>query len=59
MELQGMWPDVIDYDALISTGEKCKQPEPALEVCEAMKWQDMLLAVMAYSALLSACGKGK
>ena len=54
-----MVPDVITYNALISTFEKCKQPKRALDLFEAMKPQGMVPNVITYSALISACEKGK
>jgi pentatricopeptide repeat domain-containing protein 1 len=59
MERQGVMPNVITYNALISACEKGKQPERALEVFEAMQRQGVVPGVITYSALISACGKGK
>ena len=39
--------------------EKGKQPEWALELFEAMQRQGVVPDVIAYSALISACEKGK
>ena len=52
-------PNVITHSTLISTCEKGKQPERALEVFKAMQQQGVMPNVIAYSALISACEKGK
>ena len=59
MQQQGVVPDVITYNALISTCEKGKQPQRALEVFQAMQQQGVVPDVITYSALISACEKGK
>ena len=55
MQRQGLVPDVITYNALISACEKGKQPERALELFEAMQRQGLVPNVITYNALISAC----
>merc|ERR1712224_840893 len=59
MQQQGMVPDVITYNALISTCEKGKQPEWALQALGAMQRQDIAPDVVMYKALIGACANGK
>ena len=47
-------PDVITYNALISTCQKGKQPERVLELFETMKRQGVVPEVITYNALISA-----
>ena len=54
-----MVPNVITYNSLISTCEKGKQPERALELLEAMQRQGVLPDVITYSGLISTSEKGK
>ncbi len=58
MQRQGLVPDVITYNALISACEKGKQPERALELFEATQRQGLVPNVITYNALISACEKG-
>ena len=58
MRQQGVVPDTITYNALISACEKGKQPEQALEHFEAMKRQGIVPDVIARSFLISAIEKG-
>ena len=58
MQRQGVVPDVITYNALISACEKGKQPERALQLFEAMK-QGLVPKVITNNTLISACEKGK
>ena len=44
--------------ALISADEKGTQPEQAMEMLRAMQ-QDVVPNMITYSALISACEKGK
>ena len=55
---QGLLPDGIPYDALISACGKGTQPQRALQLLEAMMHQGLLPDGITYSALVSACGKG-
>ena len=47
-------PDVITYNALISTCEKGEQLERATEIFQAMRQQGMAPNVITYNALISA-----
>ena len=55
---QGLLPDGIPYDALISACGKGTQPQRALQLLEAMMHHGLLPDGITYSALVSACGKG-
>ena len=57
MKQQGLLPNVITYNALISACEKGKQPERALELFEAMQQRGVVPNVITYSALISVCEK--
>ena len=59
MQRQGVVPDVITYNAVISACEKGKQAERALEVFKAMQWQCVVPNVITYNAVISACEKGR
>ena len=59
MRQQGMMPDVITYNALISACEKGKQPKQAGQMLQAMQWQRVVPNVVTYNALISAGAKGK
>ena len=59
MKQQGVVPNVITYNALISACEKGKQPRRTIEILQAMQGQGLVPNVITYSALISACGKGK
>jgi len=50
--------NTIAYNALISTCEKGKQPESALELFKAMQQRGVMANVITYSVLISACDKG-
>ena len=54
-----MVPNVITYSALISSIEKGKRPQQALELFEAMQQQGLEPNVITYSALISALEKSK
>ena len=58
MRKQGVVPDVISCSALISSCEKGKQPEQALEVFQGMRQQVMVPKGITCSALISASDKG-
>ena len=55
MKQQGMPPDVISYNTLISACQKCEQPEGALRLFKAMRQQGVWLNVLTYNVLISAC----
>ena len=59
MQHQGVVPDTITYNALISACAKGKQPEQALEPFKARQQQGVVSDTIAYSALISAREKGK
>ena len=50
-----MVPNVITYSALISTCEKGKQSERALELFEAMQRQGVVADMSSYSVMLMQC----
>ena len=58
MQLQGVVPNVIACNALISTCEKGWLLERAPEVFKAMQLQGVVPDVITCSALISTCGKG-
>ena len=58
MQRQGVAPNVITYNALISTCEKGKKPERAHELLKAMQRQGVVPNVITYSALISTCESG-
>ena len=55
---QGLLPDVITYNALISACEKGALPQRALQLLEAMLHQGLLPDGITYIALVSAYEKG-
>ena len=59
MQQQGIVPNIITYNAVISACEKGKQPERALEILDKMQQQRIVPNIITYSALISACEKGK
>ena len=50
---QGVLPNVITYNALISAGEKGQQPGRALKIFEAMVQQGVVPDAITYNALVS------
>ena len=54
MQRQEMLPNVVIYNALISTCDKGQAPDH-----QAIQRQGMLHNVITYSALISACAKTK
>ena len=58
MRDQGLLPDVITNNALISACEKGTLPQRALQLTETMWDQGLLPDVITYNALTSACEKG-
>ena len=59
MVQQGVVPNAITYNALISACEKGKQPEQSPSVFAAMEQQAVVPNLIAHNALISACEKGK
>ena len=59
MQRQGVVPNTITYNALISSCENGKQLGQALEHFETMLRQRVALDAIFYSALVSACEKCK
>jgi len=57
--VEGVVPDVIAYNAVISACEKAKQPVKAMEFFERLKCGRIVPDVVTYNALISACEKGK
>ena len=58
IQQDGIVPDVIMYNALISALEKGNQPEQALEIFQEMQQHGVVPDVITYSALISALEKG-
>ena len=54
MVQQGVVPDSVTYNALISSCEKGKQPERALQIFAATQLQGMMPDKITYSALIIA-----
>ena len=59
MQQQGVVPDVITYNSLISACAKGKQPKRALEVVSVIQQQGVVFEVVTYSALISACDRSE
>ena len=61
MKWQSVVPDVVTYNALISTCGKgaSNQPKRALKLFQAMRQQLLVPNIITYGALISACQKGK
>ena len=59
MQQQGLEPNVITYNAMISACEKGQQAERVLQLFEAMQQQRLEPNVITYNAMISACGKGQ
>ena len=62
MQRQGIVPDVITYNALVSACEKGKQPERAFKVFHAMQRQGVVLDVIdaiTYNTLINDKHNGK
>ena len=55
---QGVVPDVITRNAVISACEKGQQLERAFQVFQAAQRQSMVPNIITYSASVSACEKG-
>ena len=55
---QGLLPNVITYNALVSACEKGTLPYKTRVLCEALLHQGLLPVVITYSAFISACAKG-
>jgi pentatricopeptide repeat protein len=58
MQLHGVVPDVITYNALMNSCAKGKQLKHAQKVFQAMQRQGVVPNVIAYDTLISACEKG-
>ena len=56
MRHQGLLPDVITYNALISACEKGTLSQGALQLFETMLHHGLLPDGLTYNALISACG---
>ena len=54
-----MVPEVITYNALIRSSDKCRQPERALGLFKAMQWEGLVPDVITYNALISARSESK
>ena len=52
-------PDTIAYSAAISTCEKGKQPDKALELLEDMQPKGLEPDIIVYNAMMSTFEKGK
>ena len=57
MRRQGVVPNIITYNALISACEKGKKFGRAFNVCEAMLRQGIMPDIVGYTALISTCDK--
>ena len=55
MGQEGVAPDVITHNALVSSSEKCKQPEQALSVFQAMRRHVVAPDAITYCTLVSVC----
>ena len=55
MQQQGLMPDVITYNALISACEKSRQPGQALEVLHALQQQSLVPNLVSWDSLVLAC----
>ena len=56
MRDQGLLPDVVTYNALISACEKGTLSPGALQLSETILHQGLLPDGLTYNALISACG---
>ena len=59
MQRQGVVPNTMTYNALISAFDLGKQPGRAMELFEMMQRQGVVQDTITYNALISACEKGK
>ena len=59
MEVQGIVPDMITCNALISACDKGWQPERAMKVFENIELQSIVPDVITCNSLISACDKGQ
>ncbi len=59
MERQGVVPNAITYNALLSAYEKGNEPKRALDVCAVMNQQGIVPTTITYSTLVSSCDKSK
>ena len=51
-------PNVVTYNALMSSCAEGKQPNQAVELFEVMQRQDMVPNVITYNALIHSCVEG-
>ena len=58
MRQQGLQPNVITYNSVISACEKGGKAESALQLFYEMRQQGLQPNVIFYTAVISACGKG-
>jgi len=56
---QGSVLNAVSCSVLLSTYEKSKQPERAMEVFHVVQWQGLVSTVITYNALINAFDKGK
>ena len=55
MQRHGLHPDVVTYTVLISTCEKCRMTERALQLSDEMQRQGLHPDVVTYTVLISSC----
>ena len=58
MQLPGLKPNVITYNAAISACEKGNKPHQALHLLQELQLRGLLPDVITYSAAISACKEG-
>ena len=59
MQQRGLFPNVITFNALISTCEKGHQAEKAVQLFDEMQQRGLEPNVITYTALCSACAHGQ
>ena len=59
MKQQGLVPNAITYNALISACEKSQALPRALQLCADLQRRSIKPDIFTYSALTSACEKGQ
>ena len=55
MQRQGLHPEVVTYTAQISTCDKCRMTERALQLSDEMQRQGLHPDVVTYTVLISTC----
>ena len=55
----GILPDVVTYNAMVSTCEKAQNLEAAQDYFNEMKWEGLTPNVVTYSAMVSTCEKAQ